>query len=78
MPCYKTRGFQQALRLQEVELVVDELEEGELEEDELEGVAAGAAAGVESAAGVELSVFAAGAFVSAGAASDAASPLFGA
>jgi hypothetical protein len=63
------KGF---FRLQEVELGVDEPEGVEPEEDEFEG---GAAAGVESAAGVEFSVFAAGAFASAGADSDAASLL---
>ena len=57
---------------------MDELEEDEPEEDALEGVATGAAAGAESVAGVELSVFAAGAFASPGADSDAASLLLGA
>jgi hypothetical protein len=59
---------------QDVELVVDVVGVDELDAGEL----AGAAEDVESAAGVELSAFAAGAFASAGADSDAGSLLLGA
>jgi hypothetical protein len=70
---FRVTLFRNCSGLQEVELVVDEPEE-----DELEGAAAGAAAGAEGAAGVELSVFAAGAFATAGADSEAGSLLLGA